>query len=221
MNQKHFVPGLSLFIAGALLVSYPEAIRKPELKRNQMMEKSAAEVSMEAVRQNPAPINIIVCLESISITRGSWLAGSCTSRNPDILTIRLSLCNEEKRDFANVVAQILAGNIRFCGDLGSQCVGISERVYFEAVNSRKCAQAKTPCLFTDAGGGHAVAYQTEFKDKINNLPARGKLCLSFNLELFLDSNIEKCQLKAAARADIFQKIGASVIIPPIPPCGIQ
>ena len=221
MKQKKLAPGLSLFIAAALLVNGPEAMRRAEPKKNPKMEKSATEVSMEAARQNPAPINIVVCIENMSITRGSWLA-SCMSRNPDTLTIRLSLCNEEKRDFANVVAQILAGNIRFCGDLGSQCVGISERVYFEAVNSLKCVQAKTPCLFTDAGGGRAVPFPTEFKYKINNLPARGKLCLSFNLELFFNSsNIEKCQLKAAARADNFQKIGVSVIIPPVPPCGVQ
>ncbi len=216
MNQKHFTPGLSLFIAAALLVSYPEAMRKPEPKKNPIMQ-SEAEFALEATQQDTARKNIIVCLESINITRGACRTNA-TGRHPDILTIRLSLCNEEKQNFANVVAQILASNIRFCGDPSSRCTGISERVYFETINGGECARAKTPCRFTDAGGAHNVAFPIELQYKINNLPARGKLCLSFMLELFLDDSMN-CQMQAFARADIlFQKIGISTTIPVIPFC---
>jgi len=172
--------------------------------------------------------DIIVCLESISITRGSWLPG-CLIRNPDLLAIRLSICNETVNNLSNVVAQILASNIKFCGDNiwganTSQYQGDYDRVYFGTINKSPidiypCAHATTPCTYTDGfGNNQNVPYPTEFTYIVTNLPADPKLCLSFDIELFYDNNIMNCQIKANAIPDWNQIVGASTNIPAIPAC---
>jgi len=166
--------------------------------------------------------DIIVCVERISITRGSCRISG--GRNPDILTIRLSICNETANTLSNVVAQILKNNIRLCGANlmlcpGNQCPGINDqRVYFGTIDlNNRCAQAKTPCTYNN--GADSVAYPLEFKYEINSLPAAAQqVCLIFGLELFYDNNIKDCAVKPGANPNWNRSICASTYMDAAPSC---
>jgi len=162
--------------------------------------------------------DIIVCLDSISISRGTCI--NAFWRRPDTLTIRLFICNETGAPLTDAVAQILKSNIRLCGANlnlcpGNQCTAINERVYFGTITT--CARATTPCTYNNGAG--SVAYPLEFKYAISGLPAAAQqVCLIFDLELFYDNNIQDCEVKARADANKSKTTCASTTMLAAPTC---
>ncbi len=162
--------------------------------------------------------DIIVCLESVSISRGTCI--NTLRRNLDTLTIRLSLCNETGAPLTEAVAQILKSNIRLCGANfnlcpGNQCNTINERVYFGTITT--CAQATTPCTYNNRAG--SVAYPLEFKYAISGLPvAEQQVCLIFDLELFYGNSIENCRVKNGVDFNWSKPTCASTNMPAAPAC---
>jgi len=169
--------------------------------------------------------DLVICIEDFRIVRGGWNAG-CT-REPDLLKIRLAICNERSSSFSNATAKILANSIYLCGRNENLCTAgninvHNEKVYFGQLTAYECAQAKSPC---ENNQGGAVPFTEEFiytidlKDPSTGQDLTGKHCFSFAVQLFKNVYSAKEDCQSIDDGNYERKyLCYSYTIPPIPPC---
>jgi len=163
-----------------------------------------------------------ICIDDFTIVRETR---SCDGKTitPDLLKIRLAICNQYGYSIQNVIARVAADKIWLCGEANVRTivdnVYYNDKVYFGGnIDANNCAHPTSSCEYQDKGQKVVSATKEElvYIIDLNGLKANEKYCFNFYVELFKNADVEKCA--PAGNHPLTRLLCYSYEIPPLLNC---